>query len=368
MKLSDSTVCIIGMGLIGGSMGMALKSAGACKKVIGVIRRKEGLEEAVQSGACDEASVDLYNAVAQSNLIIVATPVNNIVPMVTDILTYIPPGTIITDVGSTKNEICRKLWSICPDEVTFIGGHPMAGSEKTGIQAADRYLFQNAVYVLTPQPEVGQDKLELMLEMVEVLGAQSMIMQSEEHDLCVAAISHLPHLVAAGLVSTASQVDSMVPKTLQLAASGFRDTTRIASGSPIIWKDICLSNKEALIKTINLFQSSLESFKQAVKDGDEPSLLLLFDEARQIRQQIPAKSKGLLMPLHEVVVELVDKPGELARVTGLLADEHINIKDIEILRIREGEGGTLLLGFEDELTKQKAHTLLDSAGYKTKSR
>lgn len=362
------TVAIIGLGLIGGSLGMAWRAAPSVRRVIGVVRRPEAIDQAVALGACDEATLDAQAAAAQADIIVVCTPMAAIVSTVEHILPAVRPGTIITDAGSTKAGVCQALWKMAPD-VCFIGGHPMAGSEKDGIQAADRYLFENAVYVLTPQPEnASSEKVARMTQLIHELGALPMLMDPERHDIIVAAVSHVPHLAAAALVHAVAGVNQEIPDTLTLAAGGFRDTTRIASGLPSLWREICLSNRTPIQHVLRRYQAVLDGIIRSIETGDGEALEALLKDARAVRQKLPNRSKGIIASLYETVVEMVDRPGEIASVTTLLAQEHINLIDIEILRVREGEGGTVRLGFESEPDRNKAIEILKNNGYRARAR
>lgn len=361
-------ITIVGVGLIGGSLGMAWRAARRGLYVTGVVRRPESADEAVSLGACDEATTDLAEGVAQADVVVVCTPVTAIVPTVQRLLPYVRPGCIVTDAGSTKRAICEALWSGGRPDVPFIGGHPMAGSEKEGIRAADPYLFQNAVYVLTPHPSTDEGALRLLKELVEVTGARTMVMDPARHDLIVAAVSHVPHLLAASLVHTAAEVDRRIPQTLSLAAGGFRDTTRVAAGSPEIWRDICLTNREAILQVLGLFRQTADELERALAAADAERIEAYLHTAREHRLRVPNRAKGIISSLHELAVHVVDRPGELARVTGLVAEAGINLIDIEIMRVREGEGGTLRLGFESPEACDAAMRILMKNGYTVRRR
>lgn len=361
------TVAIVGLGLIGGSMGMAWRDAPGIRKVIGVVRRPDAVDEAVALGACHEATTDLAAAAAAADVILVCTPVASVVATVKALLPSVRPGTIISDAGSTKGEICRALWPLLPPEVTFVGGHPMAGSERDGIRAADPYLFENAAYVLTP-PGGADGALTTLFRLVGLLGAHPVVMDPDTHDTIVAAVSHVPHLTAAALVQTAAAVQKEIPETLTLAASGFRDTTRIAAGAPGLWREICLSNREAIVRVLEILRKHVDRAIRLIETGDGDGLEVFLREAREVRLQVPNRSKGILASLYEMVVEVVDRPGEIAAVTTLLAKAHVNVIDIEILRVREGEGGTLRLGFETEEARDQALRLMEEHGYRARPR
>lgn len=357
-------ITIVGVGLIGGSLGMAWRAgANSAHRVTGVVRRPEAALEAVSLGACDVATCDLAEGVAEADVVVVCTPVTSIVPTVRDLLPHVKPGCIITDAGSTKQTICEALWGSGRSDVTFIGGHPMAGSERGGVGAADPYLFQNAVYVLTPHETTPPDRLDMLRGLVEETGANTIVMDAARHDRIVAAISHVPHLIASILVQTAARVNETIPETLSLAAGGFRDTTRIAAGSPEIWRDICVTNRDAILEVLEMLGETSRHLKSYLEQADAERIERYLAEARMHRLKVPGRSKGILSTVHEVVIQLVDRPGEIAAVTRLLAEAGLNIIDIEILRVREGEGGTLRIGFEKAEACDQAVRILLGGGY-----
>lgn len=362
-------VAVVGVGLIGGSLGMAWRRADAAE-VIGVFRREESIAESLAVGAIDRGTTNLAEAAQEADVLVLCTPVRQIVPLGLQAAQYMKPGAIITDVGSTKSDICRQFWTELPDGVTFIGGHPMAGSELTGVAAADPYLFENAVYCLTPPAGMTAEAppWRLALQLVEATGARSLQLTPEMHDLIVAAVSHVPHLTAAALVNTVAAQDAGEGCVLQLAAGGFRDTTRIAGGSETVWRDICMTNQTAILQVLRLLQSELRRFEQAIAAADENGLESLLAQAREARAAIPAKKRGLISAVHELTVMIVDAPGSIHRVTGLLAEAGLNILDIEIMRVREGEGGTLRLALAGEQAVAQALRILEAADYTCRRR
>ena len=348
-------------------MGMALCRAPGIERVHGVARRADTVAEAVALGAVHAGTTDLREGVAGADVVVFATPVRSIAPLVAEAAPALAPGTVVTDVGSTKAELCRTLPPLLPEGVEYIGGHPMAGSERTGLGAADPYLYQNAIYILTPLRE-NQPGLDKVLALVQAVGAQPLILDPEQHDRAVAAVSHLPHMVATALVLAVGQVAAEDPRVLALAAGGFRDTTRIASGDPVMWRDICLSNRGPLLEMLDRFRAVLDAAREAVARGDEDALMDHMTEARAVREQLPARRKGILSPMSELVVQLEDRPGAIHEVTGCIAAKGINIKDIEILRVREGEGGTLRLAFANDGDLQQALEQLAQRGFVARRR
>lgn len=360
-------LAVVGMGLIGGSLALALRGRPPVAEVVGIDRDPRALELALSLGAADRVTTEL-DGVSGCRVVIISVPVCSIVTTAREIIPYCDPGTVISDVGSTKGAICREIGRFIPPEMTFIGGHPMSGSERTGIAAADRYLFQNAVYVLTPPDPCPDGALRLMEELVRAAGAHPLMLTPDEHDRAVAVTSHLPHVTAAALVQALARVGASVPAAYQLVAGGFRDTTRIAAGNPALWRDICLSNRDALLDVIDEMQAALSRFRDVLARGDGPALEQAFDEARRRRSGLRLHSKGILGRTFDIVVHVVDRPGVIGHVGTLLAERGINIIDIEILRVREGEGGTLRLAFERPEAMEEAVAVLRDAGYPARPR
>lgn len=365
--MAQVKVAIVGLGLLGGSIGLALGREDGTGPVIGVARDEETIARAHALGMIDEGTTDLAAGVEDADLIVFATPVRAVPELVRQCAPSLKEGAVVTDVGSTKAELCRIVPPLLPKGVTYVGGHPMAGSERTGLEAADPYLFENAIYVLTPTSD-DDEPLNRVRAFVQALGAQPLVMDAGHHDHIVAAISHLPHIVAAALVGAVADAAEAEPRTLALAAGGFRDTTRIASGDPAMWRDICLTNREPLLDMLDRFDDVLRSFRRAIQEADALALESQLDDARAVREQLPRHRKGILSTMYEMVVQLADRPGAISEVTACLAAKQINIKDIEILRVREGEGGTLRLAVENEADLAAALRQLHDAGFTARRR
>ncbi len=233
-------------------------------------------------------------------------------------------GAVVTDVGSTKAELCRTIPPLLPPGVVYIGGHPMAGSELKGFDAADPYLFENAVYVLTPATNDAV-AMRRVLEFVEALGAQPLVLEAARHDRIVAAVSHLPHLVAAALVNAVADAAAADAQLLALAAGGFRDTTRIASGDPALWRDICMTNREPLTAMLNLFQHTLCTPARRCRSRRRRRAPRPTRGGQAAREQLPRHRKGILSTMYELVVQLEDWPGRdqrSDRVFGGKTNQH----------------------------------------------
>ncbi len=350
-------VTIIGVGLIGGSIGMGLRARGLAGTVIGVGRDEARLRQAVNHGAVDCFATDPARGVTGADLVIIAVPVGSVVAVLRSLRPHLAPGSIVTDVGSCKAGIVAAAEALMPPGVHFVGGHPMAGSEQAGIQGADRYLFEGAYYVLTPTPRTAPHALDQLRTLARKLGCRVVEMDPRDHDRAVAAVSHLPHLLACTLVNTVGRVPGS-EQALSLAAGGYRDTTRVAAGNPEMWRDIFLANREMLRVMLTLFRSELDAVARVLDEGDAGGLQDWLREAQRRRESLPVRMKGFLNDLYEIVITISDRPGTIAAVATTLAAAGVNIADIEILRVREGEGGTVRLAFSSEQERDRAADLL----------
>lgn len=360
-------VTIIGVGLIGGSFGLALNHRQLVAEVTGFDANPENIRLALSAGAIHKEASSLAQAVTGANLVVLATPVLTSEKILSELTACVMPHTIITDVGSTKESIVARAHSVLPGNVYYVGGHPMAGSEIAGMKGADPYLFENAYYLLTPTKKTYQPALQAVRALVESTGARVVEMSPREHDHNVAVVSHLPHLVATALVNTLNDMPgcrSMIP----LAAGGFRDTTRIAAGSPVMWRDILASNRRRILKVMQCFRSQWDEYEQQLKDEDYVGLLGKLERAKKIREALPARGKGYLPQQFEILITVPDRPGVIAHFSTLLGENGVNMTDLEILRVREGQGGTIRLAFATEKEQKMAIELLVQAGYQAHNR
>lgn len=284
-------LCIIGVGLIGGSLALALKKAGYCRTVIGIGRRAENLELALKKKIINEASHD-FSVVKGADVVVLATPVGSIEKVCREIAAYLDPSAVLTDVGSVKKAVVRQVQSafgrLPPN---FVPGHPIAGNENSGAGAAISRLFAHRRVLLTPAKTTSKDALDRVREMWQAAGALVEILSIEQHDRVLAMSSHLPHMLAFGLVdSLARQEES--EKFFRYAAGGFRDFTRIASSDPVMWRDICLYNREALLNAMDSYQNDLAELRLAIETGDAAALQSVFSRAKAARDHFVAGVNG----------------------------------------------------------------------------
>jgi len=274
------TLAIVGVGLIGGSIGLAARARGLARTVVGVGRKQARLDEARRRGVIDEAVVELAAAASRADLTIFCTPVDRIIAGVREAAKVTKPGALITDAGSVKGSICRALETGLPQSVEFVGSHPLAGSEKQGFEHADEALFEDRVCVLTPVKTNSRRAVERISEFWKGLGSTVVEISPESHDQALAETSHLPHLVAAALATTLSAENEA------LAATGFRDTTRIASGDADLWAAILMGNRDQVLASLSRYGESLAHFRRAIEQNDASALKLLLKAAKIRREQM----------------------------------------------------------------------------------
>jgi len=274
------TVAIVGVGLIGGSIGIDLLRRGLARHVVGIGRREESLHVARQRGACTSTTVDLPQGLADAQLVIICTPVSRVVEDVVAAASFAKRGALITDVGSTKGTIVGALDRELPHEVRFVGSHPLAGGEKAGPAAAVAGLFVGRTVVVTPGTMTHAADVEQVAAFWQALGAKVLRMTPDEHDKLVAGASHVPHLAAAALVAATPR------ESLPLVAGGWTDTTRIAAGDPELWRDILLSNRAHILSTIGGLEAALAKFRTALERDDAATLVELLRDAKRTRDVV----------------------------------------------------------------------------------
>lgn len=357
-------IAILGIGLIGGSLALGLKER-TDAVVVGYDRSEKDLRYAMAIGAVDDWTTSLPQAVSNADMVVIALPVGQIKQMI-ETLAELPlkPSCIVTDVGSTKSEIMEASRKLKEKGIVFIGGHPMAGSHQSGIQAARSLLFENAYYVLTPDPEASLWEVQKISQLLhKATRAELVIMNAAHHDRIVGAISHLPHIIAAGLVNVVGNYNEENEWFHRLAAGGFRDLTRIGASHPVMWRDILLSNRNALLKLMDDWIEKMEEVRSAISDGEQEQIEVFFSRSRRLRQQLPDKKRrGILEPRYECHVDVPDQPGVIGKIATLLGDENINISNLEVMENREEIPGVLKIAFKKEKDYLAAISVLRREG------
>lgn len=360
--MSTLTCGFIGLGLIGGSIAKALKQAEPSTKIIAYDINRESVLLARQEGVADIAADCIDEIFSACDYLFLCAPVSHNDGNLSAIRRILSPDCILTDVGSVKSTT-HKAVDAAGLSHQFIGGHPMAGSERTGYRNAKALLLQNAYYILTPTEETSPEKLSAYSALVQKIGAIPLILSPNQHDFVTAGISHLPHVIASTLVNLVKDTDSADGIMKQIAAGGFKDITRIASSSPVMWQQICLTNGENISRLLSIYINALLETKKALDTGNADALYSLFDSARIYRESFTGTSSGPIKRMFDMSIDIDDKPGALSRVVSLLASHAINIKNIGITHNREAEEGVMRIEFYDESSQLTAKKLLTAAGY-----
>ncbi len=343
---------VVGIGLIGGSIAMALRSRGW--HVTGFDQDAVRVKRAVELGALDATGFD-----DDAEITFIATPVGAVSQAAAKSLDR--GMGVVTDVGSAKHAIVSSI-----TDPRFVGGHPMAGSEQEGVEGADSELFAGSVWVLTPIESTDPSAHALVRSVVGSLGAEVVELAPQRHDELVAMVSHVPHLAAASLMSLAAEGAEEHRALLRLAAGGFRDMTRIASGHPGIWPDICVENRDAIVDVLKRLEEELAQTRSLVEKGDRVGLLNILERARVARVNLPARVVRAA-EMAEVRILVPDRPGVLAEVTTLASELGVNIADLEIAHSAEGDAGVLILVIEGT-SVERLRGGLSSRGYYASTR
>jgi prephenate dehydrogenase len=357
-------IAVLGIGLIGGSLALGLKER-TNSYVIGFDISEQDLQFAKAIGAIDEGTTELEEAVKDADVVIIALPVGKIKQAIEE-LSRLPlkDNCIVTDVGSTKAEIVRSGQKLSERGIVFIGGHPMAGSHQSGIKAARSLLFENAYYVLTPEPHTSLAAVQKLSRLLTLATkAELVIMDPVHHDRIVGAISHLPHIIAAGLVNMVGDYNEDNEWFHRLAAGGFRDLTRIGASHPIMWRDVLLTNRNELIKLMDDWLDQMSRVRSAIIEKDPDRIERFFTRSKAIRGGLPDRRKGMLERRYTLYIDVPDRPGIIGKVATLLGEKQINISNLEVMENREEIPGVLKLTFKKEMHYRNAVEALRAADY-----
>lgn len=368
--LTDSTFGFIGLGLIGGSIARALKRSCPQVRIMAYMRTRPKLEQAKADGIVDVILDGIDETLSQCDLIFLCTPVEYNAQYLRAIRPYLKDGALITDVGSTKMSIHEEILRQGLAD-RFVGGHPMAGSEKTGYENSSDHLLENAYYIVTPPEGVSEvlplpeqpENVRRILAVAEAIGAIPMVLDYREHDRVVAAISHLPHLVASSLVNLVKDSDTPVGTMKQVAAGGFKDITRIASSSPEMWEQICMTNTVPIADILERYIASLNQVLAQIKGRDSGGIYRLFETSRDYRNSITERAKGSVEPSYEFSVDVVDEVGAISTISVILAAKGISIRNIGINNNRERGEGALKIAFYSEEAMEAAVRQLEKYKY-----
>lgn len=356
------TVGFIGLGLIGGSIAKGIRRFYPDACILAHTRSQKTMEDALKEGIIDEARASVDESYRRCDYIFLCAPVESNASYLETLKPLISETCILTDVGSTKTDIHQKVNALGMQK-NFIGGHPMTGSEKTGLCNAKWHLLENAYYILTPSEEVSKDMVDRYEAFVRSLKAIPLILGYQEHDYVTAAISHLPHIIASSLVNLVRDSDSEREIMKQVAAGGFKDITRIASSSPEMWEQICSTNRENIVTVLDQYINDLISIKIGLVEQDHEKLHELFATSRDYRNSISDGAAGPIPRVFAIYCDMVDEAGGIAALATILATNGISIKNIGIVHNREFEEAVLHVEFYEASAKEKAVGLLRKYRY-----
>lgn len=360
--MTDSTIAFIGLGLIGGSIARGIKRFNPDTTIMAYMRTRSKLEQAHKDGIVDVILDGIGEELRQCDLIFLCTPVDYNAQYLSAIKPFLNTGALVTDVGSTKTDIHEHVKQLGM-ESSFVGGHPMAGSEKTGYENSTDHLLENAYYIITPTVDAADCNVKRLVSVASTIGSLPLVLDYQEHDFITAAISHLPHVVASSLVNLIKNSDGEQEMMRRLAAGGFKDITRIASSSPKMWEQICMTNRENLTVILERYIESLTNILDEIKQGNQTSLYELFDSSRKYRNTISERSKGSISPEFFFTIDVVDEPGSISTLSVILASKGISIKNIGINHNREHGEGVLGISFYDKESMDKAWQQLEKYHY-----
>ena len=355
-------ISIIGLGLIGGSIAKALKNFSLHYR-ISAFDNSDILEKAFRLNVIDKKLLSVNDAL-DSDLIFICLPVDASITAFEELADRIQPNQIITDVCSVKT-VFQEIWDKKKRNGFYIGGHPMTGKEKGGFVNSDPLLFENCVYILNDLAKEFPS-YNSFTEIIHQLGARITFLNPKVHDIIVASVSHLPQLVSVSLINSANFKESVL-NFFDYAAGGFRDMTRIASSEFDVWEPIIRKNGKNIIQAIDNFIIDLEQIKKSIAKEDYETLSQKFESARIKRDEIPKSNKGFINQIYDVFVFVKDEPGVISKISTALFESNINIKDIELLKIREGSGGTFRLAFESLMDAERAKKIIEEIGFSTKN-
>ncbi len=352
----------IGLGLIGGSIAKAIRHFYPETEIIAHSRTRTRVEQALEEGVVSRIVDGITADFTDCDYIFLCAPVEYNAKYLEVLKPIIAPSAIVTDVGSTKCDIHAKVAELDMEE-NFIGGHPMAGSEKTGYANSKRILIENAYYVITPTEKVPKEKAEQFRDFVASLKALPLVLDYQVHDYVTAGISHLPHIIAASLVNLVKASDTKDGIMKLIAAGGFKDITRIASSSPEMWEQICMTNRENLSHILKDYIDSLSKIREQLDTAEKGAIYRLFESSRDYRNSLPDRGRGPIEKIYELYCDMADEAGSIAALATILATNQISLKNIGIVHSREFVEAVLRVEFYDQESLDKAVEIMRKYRY-----
>ena len=359
---SNFTIGFIGLGLIGGSIAKNIRRVYPNYQIIGFDTSEETMKQALEEGTLSVAAATVDNTFASCDYVFLCAPVSYNIEYLKTLRGILKKDCILTDVGSVKGPIHEAVKALGM-EPSFIGGHPMVGSEKAGFSFGSDRLIENAYYFLTPTDLVPQERVTELSQFIEELGALTVIISPKRHDSITASISHVPHIIAAELVHLVRRMDDDGGMLKQLAAGGFKDITRIASSSPTVWEQISMENVDNIRGLLIQAIDDLKNVVDALGQHDGKYINEYFKDAGEYRDSVPDGATGLLQKSYELFVDIPDEPGTIAGTTTYLALNNISIKNLGIIHNREFEEGVFKIVLYDEESAKKAYKVLRDRNY-----
>lgn len=357
-------ITIIGTGLMGGSLALALRQARAASVIAAYDSDPAAREDAGRMGVADQMFDDAQEACRGAEVVFIATPISAIVGAVAACSGALAPGTVVSDLASTKKNVIDEITGMLPAGVGYVGGHPMTGSEQSGVRFAAGDMFDMRYYILTPTEETDPDDLARIQALLTSIGARVISMDPESHDRAIATVSHVPHLLSLLLMQLASREQGRTKSTYRIAAGGFRDMTRITASSPDMWLDIVRENRAFIIERLKEYGESVSWLLAVLADEDDEALRKMFVDAAAAREELLAKSGIPSAELYSVSLPVPDEPGVISRITTAMGSIGINIEDISITHPLEGETGILALKILGERSAAEAGAHLRTLGYR----
>lgn len=360
----NAPLCVgfLGLGLIGGSIARTVRKQYPDAEIIAYNRSEDSLKEAVKDGVVNVPVREVGAEFGRCGIVFLCCPVSVNDEMVLRVKPHLAEDAILTDIGSVKTDIHNCVVRAGLQRL-FIGGHPMTGTERTKYRNSSAVLLENAYYILTPEPEVPAEKVRFFTDFVRSLGALPLTLSNQYHDFAVAAVSHVPHVISASLVNLVRESDDPSETLRTIAAGGFRDITRISSSSPVMWQQICLTNRDNILTLLGRYIHDLEKAEDLIRDRDADGLYALFDTARRYRDTFNTAASGPIRQTFVLYINIADRPGVLAEVAGILAQENVNILNIGITHNREYADGVLRLELHNADGLRRAEEILHDRGY-----
>ena len=357
----------IGLGLIGGSVAHAIRASVKDAFIVVYDPDPDTLTRAKKDGVADVTTTSIDTAFKGLTVVFLCAPVEENNKNAGRLQPYLSEETTLTDIGSVKSGMHKRILELGLER-QFVGGHPMTGSERTGYRNAKASLLENAFYILTHTEGVEIDRLMVMQDLIETIGAIPFTLTAEEHDAITGTISHLPHVIAASLVNLVRTSDDAMGTMRQIAAGGFKDITRISSSSPELWQQICLMNRDRIVAVLDRYLEELKGARNLIANRSADALYDYFEDARAYRETLSDTVAGPIQKTYVLYVDIADEAGQIASVLGLISDAGISVKNVNITHNREVAYGAMMIAFYDDIGCRQAHALLQAKGYPVSAR